>query len=325
LNDIARKSEAALTVVIASFNNWHYVRGCLRSLSQGSAGAFEAIVVDNASTDETVDRIREEFPSVVLIVNPTNRGHCHAMNQGIAASRGKFVLVLDGDTVLTPGAADLLVDFLRATPEAAIAAPRMLNDDGTIQETARTFPSVWNGLWGRQSRLTAWFPNHPMARRYLRRDALDATEPFEVDWVSAAAMAFRRDLPEKVGYWDERIRGYWVDADWCKAAHRAGKVFCVPAARVVHFEQNRRNVRKGAARIVLFHQGAYRYYRKHHTRGPWDPRAWMASMALALRAALQLVEDRFLPAASEPKRHPTAKLSSARNAATGKSSLEGVE
>lgn len=296
-----------MSVVLAARNNWHYVRECLLSLPEGGVSDYEVIVVDNASTDGTVKGIRERFPSVRIIQNATNAGHCRAMNQGIEASRGKYVLVLDGDTVLVSGAALRLVRFLEARPDVAIVAPRMLNEDGSVQETARSFPTVMNGLWGRQSLLTAWFPNHPMSKKYLRRDALTATEPFEVDWVSAAAMLFRRALPERIGYWDEAIRGYWVDADWCKTAHQAGTVYCDPGSKVIHFEQNRKGIKKTTPRILLFHEGAYRFYTKHYTVGALDPRAWFAAAALGARALLLIVADFFLKEAPDQKKPPTGK------------------
>ncbi|MBL8235973.1 MAG: glycosyltransferase family 2 protein [Bryobacterales bacterium] len=318
-----------LSVVLAARNNWHYVRGCLHSLPEGGVPDYEVIVVDNASTDGTAQRVREKFPLARIIQNETNTGHCHAMNQGIAASRGKYVLVLDGDTVLVPGAARRMVEFLEARPDVAIVAPRMLNEDGSVQETARSFPTVMNGLWGRQSLLTAWFPNHPMSKKYLRRDALTATEPFEVDWVSAAAMLFRRTLPEQIGYWDETIRGYWVDADWCKTAHQAGKIFCDPGSKVIHYEQNRKGIKKTTPRILLFHEGAYRFYSKHYTAGAMDPRAWFAGAALGARALLLIVADLFLKEAPDQKRpaaeEDTPKPLHARVQTEGADTIDRVE
>lgn len=300
-------SPPALSIVVASYNNWDYMRGCLTSVPAAGVSDPEIIVVDNCSTDGTADRIAATFPAVRLVRNAANEGHCRAMNQGIALATGEFVLALDGDTVLAPGSASVLLDFLRARPGVAIAAPRMLNPDGTVQQTARTFPSPLNGLFGRQSALTRLLPNNPISARYLRSDTLDTNEPFRVDWVSAAAMMFRRSLTDRIGYWDEEIKGYWVDADWCKSAHAAGEVYCVPGSIVTHFEQNRWGRKKGAARIILFHTGAFRFYTKHFTAGFLDPRALIAGAALACRAALLLLIDSFRrPDAASPKARSTS-------------------
>jgi GT2 family glycosyltransferase len=283
-----------VSFVIASRNGWAYLAPCLASL--GIDGAHETLVIDNASTDGTPEAIRRNYPAVRLQVNMKNEGHCHAINQGICLARGKYVVVLDADTVLESGAVSGLVEFLRGTPQAVIAAPRMLNPDGSAQETARSFPKMINGLFGRQSVLTKLFPKSRFVRQYLRRDAAEAEDPFEVDWVSAACLIFHRSLPERIGLWDEGFQGYWVDADWCKTAHAAGKVYCVPSSRVVHFEQNRSGRKKGAARIKMFHAGVFRFYRKHHTLGYLDPRAWLAGALLGARCALLLAADWMRPA-----------------------------
>jgi GT2 family glycosyltransferase len=287
------KERPQLSIVLASRNNWNYIDGCLSSIPAGGISNHEIIVVDNASTDGTADSIASAYPEIRLIRNESNQGHCRGMNQGIRAAVGEYVLAVDGDTVIRPGACAALVRFLDVHPEAAIVAPKMLNGDGTLQETARSFPTVMNGLFGRQSILTRLFPQNRFSRTYLRRDGVDATEPFQVDWVSAAAMAFRRTLPDLVGYWDESIRGYWVDADWCKTAHKAGRIYCVPAAEVTHFEQNRAGKKKTSSRIILFHTGAFRFYKKHFTHGLWDPRTLLAGTALFTRAALMVLVDAF--------------------------------
>jgi GT2 family glycosyltransferase len=289
-----------VSYVLASCNGWHYLDACLKSLSTAGAGSYEVIVIDNASTDGTPALLGERYPQARVWVNKANVGHCRAVNQGIRQARGEYLAVLDGDTVVEPGATVRLIEFLRASPDAAIAAPRMLNPDGTVQETARSFPALWNGLFGRQSVLTRMFPNNPFARNYLRKDAFHSASPFAVDWVSAAFMIFHRSLPERIGLLDEGYLGYWVDADWCKAAHAAGKVYCVPASRVIHFEQNRTGKKKGRSRILLFHSGAYRFYRKHETLGPLDPRAVLGGLALGIRCTLLICADWF-QRADEPK------------------------
>jgi len=285
------RTDALVSFVIAARNNWHYLDPCIASIPRSGVQRSEVIVVDNASTDGTVGLLRERYLDVRILQNGSNVGHCRAINQGIRQAQGEYVVVLDGDTVLWPDAIARLVEFLGSRPDVAIAAPRMLNADGSVQETARSFPGPVNGLFGRNSILTRLFPGNRFARRYLRRDSIHDTEPIEVDWVSAACMIFRRSLYDRIGPWDEKFDGYWVDADWCQAAHSAGKVYCVPAARVTHFEQNRPGRKKGAWRIMIFHAGAYRFYRKNRTRGTYDPRALLAATILAARCTALVVVD----------------------------------
>jgi GT2 family glycosyltransferase len=313
-------SSAELSYVLASHNSWRHLDACLSSFPEAGVPDYEIVVVDNASTDGTPELLKQHYPRVRLFLNAKNVGHCGAVNQGLQHAHGEYIAVLDADTVLDPLASYDLLNFLRSNREVAIAAPRMLNPDGSIQETARSFPAFWNGIFGRQSLITRLFPNNPFARNYLRKDALQATTPFQVDWVSAAFMMFHRSLPERVGSFDEGYQGYWVDADWCKTAQAAGSVYCVPSARVVHHEQNRTGRKKGRARIILFHQGAYRFYRKHSTFGRLDPRAIVAGAALFTRCALLLAADRFRPD-SNPKAKSAARASARAGAKRCKPAL----
>lgn len=299
------KVSVDVSIVIAAWNSWSDLEPCLRSVydDRNAASRFEVVVVDNDSRDETPEKLSRSFPEVRQLRNPTNAGHTRAVNQGTDLATGRFVMLLDADTVVRPGALDRLATFLSEHPDVFVVAPRMFNGDGTLQETARDFPRPINGLFGRQSLLTRWFPNNRFAKRYLRTGDRGRGEPFEVDWVSAACMMFPRQLVERIGPWDEGFSGYWVDADWCRRAGNAGgRVFCDPRAEVVHHEQNRRGKRKSPARIVAFHRGVNRFYRKHFSRGYLDPRAIAAALALGCRAALLILGNAFLPADDAPER-----------------------
>jgi N-acetylglucosaminyl-diphospho-decaprenol L-rhamnosyltransferase len=293
-----QNSQLALraSVIIVTRNSWEYLHPCLVSLEAHKAAGQEVIVIDNASGDGTVQELRLQFPGVRAISNPTNVGHCRGINQGIREARGEIIVVLDADTVLGSGVVDQLVDFLDSRPDAVIVAPRMLSPNGSVQETARAFPRVVNGLFGRQSLLTRWFPQNRFSRAYLCRSRLREQDPFPVDWVSAACMAFRRVLVEHIGYWDEGFRGYWVDADWCMRARPDGRVYCLATASVVHHEQNRSGKKKGIRRIAAFHAGVNRFYRKHYTLGLLDPRALAATVLLTARAAVLIAADCLLSA-----------------------------
>ena len=154
-------------------------------------------------------------------------------------------MLLDSDTELDRDCLGHLVGFLASRPDIDLVAPRTLNTDGTVQESARNLPGPMAALFGRQSTLTRWFPGNPMSRRYLARQHLDAAGPFEVQQVGGACMAFRRSLLAEVGTWDERYRGYWVDTDWCCRLGAAGRrIACLPSARLVHHESNARGKRK---------------------------------------------------------------------------------
>lgn len=283
-----QQSEAPqLSIVIVSWNGWADLEICLDSIRASEFQDVEVIVVENGSVDGTRERLPEKYPEVTIVQNEENVGHGPGVNQGLKVARGKYTLILDSDAQLDPAASRILVAYMEAHPEVGVLAPRIYSLDGNIEESARNFPTPMAGLFGRQSILTSLFPNNRFSRRYLARENIDKSEPFQVEHVSAAAMMVRMATVERVGLWDEGYRAYWVETDWCMSVNRAGEhIFCQPHARVVHREQNKRGRRKSPSRIRLFHQGAYRFYRKNYTLGWWDPRALAAAAALGARAIL---------------------------------------
>lgn len=291
--------QPALTILIVSWNSWHYLAPCLRSILASDFTDYTILVVDNDSHDDTIDNLTRQFPAVRLLRNDCNVGHTRAVNQGLRECHSDLVLVLDADTELVPDALRLLVDFLAEHPRAGLAAPRTYNSDGTIQESARGFPSASSGFFGRQSLLTRIFPNNPFSRRYLKRDQINAVRPFRVDQMASACMLLRSNLISRHGEWDEGYPGYFVETDWCFRLRRAGiEAWCVPAAKVLHHEQNNRHRRRGARRIWMFHQGALRFYRKNCSLGWLDPRTLLAAVALCARASMLIALDTLKPQAA---------------------------
>lgn len=284
-----------LTLLIVSFNGKKLLDACLSSVFSGSRIPDESIVIDNGSIDGTLELLANHYPSVRVVANAGNLGHTRAVNQGIRESDGKYILLLDADTEVRPDAIMIMEQFLESDPNIWLLAPRTLNSDGTIQESARRFPSPINALFGRQSFLSRRFPENPFTSRYLGRENLGAEEPFSVESISSAAMLFRKEIVGRVGDWDEHFPGYWVDTDWCRRiGNSGGGIWCVPKAVVIHHEQNRRGRRKSPRRIILFHQGAFQFYRKHYTWGWSDPRTMGALFFLASRTGVLLFFNSFL-------------------------------
>ena len=285
----------SLTIIIASWNGWSRLRTCLASIYGGRLpAAIGVLVVDNASQDGTQQKISLEFPQVRLHQNAANLGHTAAINQGFALADSDYIFVLDDDTELGPDCLAKLMEFMETHREVGLVGPRTFNTDGSVQESARNFPGILSGLFGRQSFLTRVFPHNRFASRYLARGFLDATAPFQCAQIGGAAMFLRRSVLATVGPWDKRYAGYWVDTDWCQTMRQKGeKIYCVPAARLAHHESNARGKRKDARRVWIFHHGAYQYYSKWHTWGWWDPRSIVAGGLLSMRAGGQIVVNRL--------------------------------
>lgn len=286
------KTIPLLSILIINWNSRDDLIKCLDSLRRNDLQHTEIIVIDNASSDGSVAAVQANYPEVHLQVNETNLGHTGGANQGFGMVSGQFVLLLDSDTILPPGSVRTMIETMRRRPEIALAAPTLINVDGTAQESTKRFPNIMSAFFGRHSTLTRLFPNNPFSRRYLMRDKVNDTEPYPVDSLSSACMLFRRSLLDQVGLWDTEYPGYWVDIDWCFTLSRAGcAIYSIPGVKVVHDESYSPDRKKGARRIWMFHQGAYRLYAKHYTRGALDPRRLLALLFLSARAGLVIAAD----------------------------------
>lgn len=254
-----------VSVVIVTYNSKRHIGPCLTSLREHVTGVpFEAIVVDNASTDGTAEFVRREHPWARVIARGANDGLSAGVNDGVAASQGRHVLALNPDTRIDHDAIAPLAAFLDAHPDAGVVAPRLLDADGTLQLSCRAFPGYRTALFGRYALLTKLLPGNRYSRDYLMTD-FDHGSERDVDWVSGAAMMFRRAVFDRLGGWDAGFFLFNEDVDFCRRVHDAGlRVVYEPAVSVYH----EIGVSKRApARIVIErHKSMWRYYRKHLRR-----------------------------------------------------------
>lgn len=194
----------------------------MRSVEEAAAGLdFEQIVVDNGSYDDTVAKIREHFPKVRLIVNKTNRGFAAANNIGYLASRGEFLLFLNPDTLLLPGTLGGWIERFSSLPQAALAGPRLVNEEGGIDSEAlpRRFPTFVNQL----VTLTALKRLFPKVVERYRMNGFDTETEQVVDSVRGACLLARRSFLEELGFaFDPRYFIWFEDVDICKEARRRG-------------------------------------------------------------------------------------------------------
>jgi N-acetylglucosaminyl-diphospho-decaprenol L-rhamnosyltransferase len=241
---------SVLSIVIVSFNAGADLQACLLSLKKGPpAGDHEIIVVDNESTDGSA-AAAERIPGVRVIRMGRNAGFAAANNAGIRASRGNLLLLLNGDTLVPPGALDRLLERLSATEAAAVAGPRLVDAEGRPELSFGRMISPLNE-YRQKHRTPAWI------------EAETAREHF-VDWVSGACLLVRRAEAEAAGLLDERFFLYTEDVDFCHAIRkRGGKVLFTPVATITHLRGRSR------ATMPVASQKAYReshlaFYRKHH-------------------------------------------------------------
>jgi GT2 family glycosyltransferase len=219
--------------------------------------------------------VREAFPEVRLLRNEINRHYAFSNNVALRQVRGQYVLLLNNDTIVLPRAFDVMVAFLRARPDAGMAGCKLLNEDGTIQWSVKSLPSLGSALFGARSIVTRMFPDNRFSRQHLLHLGRDLTQPFIVDgYVSGAASIMPRKIIDEVGYLDTRFF-YHVDADYCKRIVDAGyKCYYLPTAAVIHL--NHRGGTMASLRLRFrslkrFEVQSYLYYRKHVRGSVWSP------------------------------------------------------
>lgn len=227
-----------VSVLVVSYQSEEYLPECLASVARQKDIATETIVVDNASTDGTTELVTNRFPGVRLVKNRQNRGFATAINQGLALTKGEYVLLLNPDARLCPGALGLLVDFLEANPGAAASGPRQwLAEDRNWQWSVVPRPPHWRLiLAGRKSLKRFGFARRRLARYWALNQAIwRGEQPQAAPYLSGACMLLRRGPLEAVGGLDEAFFLFFEDVDLCERLRAAGwSLFVVPAAGVVH-------------------------------------------------------------------------------------------
>jgi N-acetylglucosaminyl-diphospho-decaprenol L-rhamnosyltransferase len=224
-------SGLAMSVVVVSFNTRDVLEPCLESVA--AAQPVETVVVDNGSTDGSVELVRTRFPGVQLIVTEQNRGYGCAANQGIAACSTPCVLLLNNDTVLAADALRALGRYLAERPRAAVVGPRLENPNGSLQRSAYAYPSAADTILG-ESGLHHLVRRVPLLRERFWRTWSHATAR-RVPWVLGAALAIRRSAFDEVGGFDVAYFMYGEEVDLSRRLERAGfETHYAPVTTVVH-------------------------------------------------------------------------------------------
>ncbi len=295
---------ASTWIVIVNFRTADLAVDCLRSLSTqaGDLGGGRVIVADNASGNASVERLEAEIAaegwsgSAEVMALPRNGGFAYGNNAGIraaltAATPPNYVLLLNPDTVVRPGAIRALVDFMEAHPDVGIAGSRLENMVGGIDRSAHRIPSPLGELDG-AARLG-------VLNRLLHRYAVSPPqrdEAHECDWVSGASMIIRRQVLEQIGPLDEGYFLYFEEVDFCCRARSAGwSVWYVPESRVLHLEGASTGIRVAARRRAAYwYDSRRRFFVRHHgIRGLLLADLLWATgrLSFLLRVALGLTKD----------------------------------
>jgi hypothetical protein len=224
-----------VSVIVVAWNVKNLVRDCLKSVYEQTSGiTFEVIYVDNGSKDGTVEMVAREFPRVRIIINDENKGFIVANNQAIEVSKGRYVLLLNSDTIVLDNAIAKTVQFADSHPDAGVVGCKVLNSDKTLQRTCFMYPSALNTLLS-ATYLYKVFPKS----RFFGRELMtwwDFSEVREVETICGCFSLVRRKAIEQVGLMDERYFVYGDDPDWCYRFAKAGwRILFTPDARIIHY------------------------------------------------------------------------------------------
>ncbi|MFN7982736.1 MAG: glycosyltransferase family 2 protein [Vicinamibacterales bacterium] len=255
-------SPVDVSIAIVNWNTSALTRACLDALP-AATGTLRADtwVVDNASSDDSVEMIRRCHPTVHVLTNTKNVGYGSGMNQAIAASHGRYVLVLNSDTVPHPGSIERMVRHMDDHSGTGAVGPMLLNPDGSFQAGFSDFPTLLSetlcvtGIGAR-----VWFKNYPNYSPERSRAER------RVDCIAGACMLIRRRVIDDIGAFDESFFMYSEEVDWCFRICRAGwDIVYLPDAVIVHYGgQSTRQVREPMYRALYRHK--VRFFRKHYGR-----------------------------------------------------------
>jgi GT2 family glycosyltransferase len=241
-----------ISVVIISTNEGVELHPCLASVLASTAD-FEVIAFDNASTDHTADLLARTYRDsrVTVVTNPAKLGFIENNNRGIELAKGRYVLLLNADTVVKPDTLAAMVAFMDGHADAAVATCRLLYPDGAPQAHVRRFPTLGSYFW-RITHLDRLFPRLRSVERYLMND-LRHDRPVEVDWFITAFFCMRREAIDRIGALDRTLLQpfYCEDLEWCYRARLAGyRNYYVPEVAITHVYRQSSSKRFGRLSMV---------------------------------------------------------------------------
>ncbi len=218
-----------ISIIIVSYNTKDLIIDCLRSVLKQDNRQYtvEVIVVDNASEDSSVQNILEKFPEITVIENNKNLGFAKANNQGLSASSGNYIFLLNPDTVVKDDALTKLWQFAKDHPDIGAVVPRLYFDDGSLQPSAYKMPTIIGAfkeyIFGQIGSYSKYAPN--------------VKGPTIIEAAVGAAMLLPRQVIDQMGkLFDEKFYFYYEDIDLCRRLHKLGKViYYLPSAEIIHY------------------------------------------------------------------------------------------
>ena len=253
-----------ISVVIVGWNAKHYLELCLESLAKAPPRrSMEVLVVDNASTDGSVEMIETKFPWVKLIKSSENLGFAKGNNVAIRQCQGRYIALVNPDVIVFPGCLDALADFLEQNPKVGNVGPRVLNPDMSMQSTCRRFPTLWNNFCSATGLATRFKNSRFFAGEHMFYFPHDRT--LAVDVIVGCFSMIRRETFDEVGLLDEGLFMYGDDVDWCRRAWNAGwQVVFYPGGQAIH-DRGKTTAPYPVRFAVAQQRSVLHYWTKHHS------------------------------------------------------------
>ena len=285
-----------VSVIIVNWNTKELLRDCLSSVYEHAGDIdYEIIVIDNASIDGSAEMVKNNFQQVILMENSYNRGFATANNQGMAVAKGRYMLLLNSDTVVLDNAIANIVNFADENPQIAVTGCRVLNPDRTLQRTCFMFPSVLNMLLS-STYLYKLFPKN----RFFGREQMtwwNRNDVRQVDVVTGCFMLVRREAIDQVGMMDEQFFMYGEETDWCYRFREKGwKVMFAPVGQIIHFG-GQSTAQKPVAMIVQLRLSILKFMKKHYSRSAYLIARFLVALFFAIRLPVWLAKALIRPAA----------------------------
>lgn len=224
---------------------------------------FEYILVDNNRNKERLEQIKQKFPRLKVIQNPTNYGYARGINVGLREAKGAYVLALNPDILVFEGTIDKMLKHMEGNKDVAVLGPKLLNANNTLQYSCRKYPTLATLLLRRGPFKNI---NKRAVQEYEMHD-FDHNEACDVDWLCGGFLLTRKEVFEKVGYMDEFYFLYFDDVDFCRRAHSVGEVVYFPQVQAIHsasYESKKKMLPLLIhVRSMLYYLIKFRFFPKH--------------------------------------------------------------
>ncbi len=272
-----------LSVIIVNWNTLKVTSDCIQSLLDvKEISSIEIIVIDNASHDGSVEKLKESFPQITLIANEQNVGFAAGCNQGLEIAKGKYLLLLNSDTIAVGSSLKGMMDFLSTHPKAGAVGCRLLFADGTAQSSHGNFLTPIEFLY-RHSLIAILIRRFFSRFRHFIPRLNKNGKPYQVDWLMGACIMMPAEIYKKVGGFDPDYFMYCEDADWCFRLKKHGYLsYHLPQYSIYHYHQQSSRQRKKFTFIRIF-QSINRFVEKNYGISGYKKFRWAVLLDMISR------------------------------------------